>query len=101
MTVLPTTSGCAYTSPLTGVSKSCVNDFTAAGPMADSLWSQPVRWLSPEAVTSSAPVRAVSWMACVPDRGATMTGLGAASAGSTPSVIASPAAAASSRAGRV
>ena len=85
-TVDPTTSGCAYTCPDTGVSNSWVNVGTTDGPMFGSLASQPLRITSCEAVTSSA--RAVP--AVVPGRAPV-------SAGSAPSMRASPVMARSSR----
>ena len=85
-TVDPTTSGCAYTCPDTGVSNNWVNVGTTDGPMFGSPESQPLRITSCEAVTSSA--RAV--IAVVP-------GMAPVSAGSAPSVRASPLMATSSR----
>ena len=82
----PTTSGCAYTCPDTGVSNSWVNVGTTDGPMFGSAESQPLRIRSCEAVTSSA--RAA--IAAVP-------GMAPVSAGSAPSVRASPVMARTSR----
>src|SRR4030088_410623 len=52
----PTTSGCAYTWPLTGVLNSCPNPgpLTALGDRPGSFGSHPVRSMSWETVFSSA-----------------------------------------------
>jgi hypothetical protein len=94
-----TTSGWAYTWPVTWASNSVVKPGTTDGPIAVSDWSQPVRMLSSEAVTSPAAAeaataaRAVSraWARATPEPGAAPV-----STGSIPSVSASPASATNS-----